>query len=61
MRGAFSGQALVAGVLAAVVGYASSLAVVLQGLRAVGASQAEAASGLLALSLAMGLCAIYLS
>ncbi|HUB15333.1 MAG TPA: benzoate/H(+) symporter BenE family transporter [Acetobacteraceae bacterium] len=54
-------QALLAGVLAAVVGYASSLAVVLQGLKAVGASEAEAASGLLALSLAMGLCAILLS
>ena len=57
----FSLQALLAGVLAAVVGYASSLAVVLQGLKAVGASEAEAASGLLALSLAMGLCAILLS
>jgi benzoate membrane transport protein len=61
MRGSFSVQALLAGVLAAVVGCASSLAVVLQGLKAVGASEAEAASGLMALSIAMGVCAICLS
>jgi benzoate membrane transport protein len=35
--------------------------VVLQGLHGIGASQAEAASGLMALSVAMGLCGIYLS
>ncbi len=34
---------------------------ILQGLTAVGASQAQAASGLMALSIAMGLCAILLS
>ncbi|MGF1630685.1 MAG: benzoate/H(+) symporter BenE family transporter [Kiloniellaceae bacterium] len=59
--GGFSLQAAGAGLLAAFVGFASSFAVVLQGLIGIGASQAEAASGLLALSLAMGLCGIYLS
>jgi benzoate membrane transport protein len=56
-----SAPAISAGLLAAFVGFASSFAVVVQGLRAVGASQAEAASGLMALSVAMGLCAILLS
>jgi benzoate membrane transport protein len=59
--GGFSLQAAGAGLLAAFVGFASSFAVVLQGLIGSGASQAEAASGLMALSLAMGLCGIYLS
>ncbi|MFP5076724.1 benzoate/H(+) symporter BenE family transporter [Rhizobium sp. YIM 134829] len=49
------------GLLAAFVGFASSFAVVLHGLRSVGASEAEAASGLMALSLSMGLCAIVLT
>ncbi|BBK42206.1 benzoate transporter [Allostella vacuolata] len=57
----FSLQAAIAGLLVAFVGFASSFAVVLQGLIAVGASRAEAASGLMALSIAMGLCAIVLS
>ena len=57
----FSLQAAVAGLLAAFVGFASSFAVVLQGLIAVGASRAEATSGLMALSITMGLCAIVLS
>jgi benzoate membrane transport protein len=57
----FSIQALATGILAAIVGFASSFPVVLQGLSAVGASQREAASGLMALSLAMGVCAIWLS
>jgi benzoate membrane transport protein len=60
-RGDFSIPAFAAGWLAAFVGFASSFAVIIQGLVAVGASQAEAASGLMALSLAMGLCAIILS
>ena len=51
-------QPLVAGVLAAVVGFASTFALVLQGLIAVGASQAEAASGLLALLVVKGLLAV---
>jgi benzoate membrane transport protein len=57
----FSLQAAGAGLLAAFVGFASSFAVVLQGLIGIGASQAEAASGLMALSIAMGLCGVYLS
>lgn len=61
MRARFSPQALAAGVLAAFVGFASSFAVIIQGLTGVGASQAEAASGLMALSIAMGICAIVLS
>lgn len=44
-----------AGVTLALVGFASSFAVVLQGLRAVGASPAEAASGLVALCVAQAL------
>lgn len=44
-----------AGLVTAVVGFTSSFAVVLAGLRAVGASEADAASGLLVLSLTMGL------
>ena len=58
---AFSLQAFAAGILAAFVGFASSFAVVVKGLQGVGASPAEAASGLMAISVAMGLCAIYLS
>lgn len=46
-----------AGLVTAVVGFTSSFAVVLAGLRAVGASEADAASGLLVLSLTMGLAA----
>ena len=54
-------HALAAGLLAAFVGFASSFAVVLKGLTGMGASPAQAASGLMALSVAMGLCAIVLS
>ncbi len=49
------------GLLTAFVGFASSFAVVLHGLTGVGASEAQAASGLMALSVAMGVCAIVLS
>ncbi len=59
--GGFSLQAASAGLLAAFVGFASSFAVVIQGLLGIGASQAEAASGLMALALAMGLCGVFLS
>ncbi len=52
---------MAAGLLAGFVGFASSFAVVLQGLRAMGASPAEATSGLMALSIAMGLGGIWLS
>lgn len=58
---AYSAQAMAAGLLAAFVGFASSFAVIIQGLMGVGASQAQAASGLMALSISMGLCAIVLS
>jgi len=61
MLRSFSPQALAAGLLASFVGFASSFAVIIQGLTAVGASRIEAASGLMALSIAMGLCAILLS
>jgi benzoate membrane transport protein len=54
-------QAVSAGLLAGFVGFASSFAVVLQGLVAVGANPAQAASGLMALSVAMGLAGILLS
>ena len=57
----FSVQALAAGVLAAFVGFASSFAVIVQGLVAVGATREQAASGLMALSIGMGVCAIWLS
>lgn len=50
-----------AGLLAAFVGFASSFAVVLAGYAAVGASPAEAASGLMAVSIAMGLGGMVLS
>lgn len=56
-----SPQNLFMGILAAFVGSASSFAVVLQGLSAVGATPDQAASGLMALSVAMGLCSILLS
>lgn len=54
-------QPVLAGVVAALVGFAGAFAVVLAGLRAVGATQAQAASGLLALTVGMGVCAIVLS
>lgn len=49
------------GFLVAFAGFASSFAVVIQGLKAVGASDAQAASGLVVLAVAMGLCAVVLS
>ncbi|MEJ1156345.1 benzoate/H(+) symporter BenE family transporter [Microbacterium marmarense] len=52
---------IVAGIVTALVGFTSSFAVVLTGLAAVGASPAQAASGLLALSLLMGLSCIVLA
>ncbi|GEP36729.1 benzoate transporter [Nocardioides psychrotolerans] len=55
-----SGQAVLAGVVTAVVGFTSSFAVVLTGLTAVGATPVEAASGLFVLSLTMGLgCVLF--
>ncbi|MFM2281839.1 MAG: benzoate transporter BenE [Pseudomonadota bacterium] len=57
----FSIQSLIMGLLVAFVGFAGSFAVVLQGLHGVGATDAEAASGLMALSIAMGVCGLLLS
>lgn len=56
-----SPQSIGAGLLAAIVGYASSVAVVVHGLAAVGASEGEIGSALAVLCLAMGLCAVCLS
>jgi len=55
------GQPVTAGVLSALVGFTSSSAVVLAGLRGVGASPAQAASGLLALCLVQGSVMVWLS
>lgn len=54
-------QAAGTGLLAALVGYASSVAVVIQGLTAVGATTGQVASALLGLGLAKGATAIVLS
>ena len=54
-------QPVSVGLLTAFIGFASSFAVVIKGLTAVGASSAEAASGLAALSIAMGIAGIGLS
>jgi benzoate membrane transport protein len=50
-----------AGLVTAFVGFASTFAVILKGLSAVGASDAQAASGLMAVSIAMGLAGIVMS
>ena len=52
---------VMAGIVAALVGFTSSFAVVLAGLRAVGATPAEAASGLLVLSLTQALGILWLT
>lgn len=52
------GRPVRTGIVAAVVGFASSFAVVVAGLRAVGADQGEATSGLLTLCVAMGVLGI---
>lgn len=54
-------QPIIAGVIAAVTGFASSFALVIAGLQAVGASTEEAASGLFALCIGQALVAIALS
>jgi benzoate membrane transport protein len=55
------GQPILAGLIAAVVGFFTAFALVLSGLHAVGASPAEAASGLFVLCLGMGLLGLYFS
>ncbi len=52
---------MVAGIVTALVGFTSSFAVVLAGLGAVGADPAQAASGLLAVTLAVGLGVLLLA
>jgi benzoate membrane transport protein len=52
---------IVAGLVAAAVGFASSFTVVLAGLTGVGATRAQAASGLLALCLTMAVLCVVLS
>lgn len=57
-------EPIIAGVVTALVGFTSSFAVVVAGLRAVGADPAQAASGLLALTVTFGigtavLCIVY--
>ncbi len=54
-------QPVLMGIVTALVGFSSSFAVVLRGLSAVGASEAQAASGLMAAAIAMGLAGIVLS
>lgn len=50
-----------AGIISGLVAFTSSFVVVLAGLEGVGATPAQAASGLLAVSVLMGLCSILLS
>jgi benzoate membrane transport protein len=52
---------ITAGVVCSLVGFTSSFAVVLAGFRAVGASPTQAASGLIAVTVTMGLSSILLS
>jgi benzoate membrane transport protein len=54
-------QPLLMGLITALVGFSSSFAVVLRGLSAAGATQAEAASGLMAAAIGMGLAGVALS
>lgn len=54
-------RAIIAGIVTAVVGFTSSFAVVLTGLRAVGADAAQAGSGLMVLCLATGLGGLFFS
>jgi len=61
MRGSISLQAAAMGVLIAFVGFASTFAVIVEGLVKVGASPAQATSGLMALSIGTGLCCVVLS
>ncbi|WP_327011062.1 benzoate/H(+) symporter BenE family transporter [Dactylosporangium sp. NBC_01737] len=61
MRRFDTAQPILAGLVSAVVGYASSFTVVLAGLRAVGATPAQAASGLLALCTGICVSAVFLA
>lgn len=55
------GPPIAAGIVTALVGFTSSFAVVLAGLQAVGANQAQASSGLLAVTLTFGLGILWLA
>ncbi|WP_207455254.1 benzoate/H(+) symporter BenE family transporter [Azospirillum sp. SYSU D00513] len=57
----FSPSAFAAGLLAALVGYASSVALVVQGIAGAGANREQITSGLVAIGIALGLSAILLS
>lgn len=59
VRGAL--HPVLAGAVASIVGFASTFAVVLAGLRSVGASAGQAASGLLAVCVVMGVATMLLS
>ena len=61
MRNSLSLSALAAGMLASFVGFAGSFAIVVHGLNSVGASPGQAASGLMAAAIAMGICGVVLS
>ncbi len=52
---------IIAGIVASITGFASSFALLISGLRAVGATEAEAASGLLVLCVFQGVLAIAMS
>ena len=54
-------SAIAMGLLAAIVGFTGSFTVVLQGFRSAGASEAEAASALMALTVGMGVSGIMLA
>ncbi|MGL5114024.1 MAG: benzoate/H(+) symporter BenE family transporter [Beijerinckiaceae bacterium] len=57
----FSRQAMMQGIIVAIVGYASSVAIVIQGLRAMGAVPDEIVSALVLLGIGKGVVAIGLS
>lgn len=61
MGGPFSLHSFVAGLLAALVGFSSAFAIVLNGLHKVGADPTQAASGLAAVTIGMGLTSVALS
>ena len=56
-----SASAVATGLLAAIAGFTSSFAIVLQGLLSAGATREQATSGLIALTVGMGLSGIYLA
>ncbi|WP_240607796.1 benzoate/H(+) symporter BenE family transporter [Pararhodobacter oceanensis] len=60
MLRAFTFPAFSMGLLAAFVGYSASFAIVLAGLTAMGASSAEATTGLFFATIGMGICSIWL-